>query len=103
MAKPKYDGVVEVVRYKSDGQVDWVRAYLRRGPTFSDYVMLTRQELVEQLKTGKKFMIGKRTQYMASTFQVSKPLRLVTKDGKDILASSEKVMDRDYLEGVPIL
>ena len=31
MANKKYDGVIEAVHYAPDGQVEWVRAYLRRG------------------------------------------------------------------------
>jgi len=40
MAKPKYDTVVEAVHYQPDGQVAWVRAYQRRGPTFTDWMIL---------------------------------------------------------------
>ena len=52
MAKVKYDGVIEAVHYAADGQVEWVRAYLRRGPAFSDRIMLDRQTLIEDLKAG---------------------------------------------------
>ena len=70
MAKPKIDGVIEAVRYKPDGQILWVRAYLRRGSTYSDRILLDRQELIELLKSGKSFVSGARVELMASTFQV---------------------------------
>ncbi len=75
MAKPKYDTVVEAVHYQPDGQVAWVRAYHRRGPTFSDWMILKRPELVESLKAGKRIVTGKRVAYMAGTFEVGDPLQ----------------------------
>ena len=55
--KNKYDGVITAVRYSSEGAVDWVRAFERRGPTFSDRLKLHRDELVEAIKSGKKLYI----------------------------------------------
>ena len=43
MAKIKYDGVITAVHFNPDKQVDWVRAFLRCGPQFSDRIMLDRQ------------------------------------------------------------
>jgi hypothetical protein len=83
MAGPKYDGIVEAVHYKPDGQVDWVRVFERRGPTFSDYLILKRDALVSRLKAGKKFMVGRRVPTMASTFEVSSPVKLVTAGGRN--------------------
>lgn len=103
MAKPKFDGVVEAVHYKPDGQVDWVRTYLRRGPTFSDYILLDRQTLIEHLKAGKRYFAGERVPQMASTFQMTQPLRVVTRDGKEILVTGDTQVDQDRLEGVPLL
>lgn len=103
MAKQKYDGVVEAVHYKPDGQVDWVRTYLRRGPTFSDYVLLDRQTLIEHLRSGKKFMAGKRVPQLASTFEVSKPIRVIQKNSKEILVTGDLDAEQDRLEDVPII
>ncbi|MDP1779148.1 MAG: hypothetical protein Q8K73_02630, partial [Anaerolineales bacterium] len=50
MAK-KIDGVIEAVRYKN-GQITWVRAYERRGATFSDRVLLDRKTLLQRLQKG---------------------------------------------------
>lgn len=103
MSKQKFDGVVQAVHYKEDGLVDWVRIYLRRGPTFSDRTMLDRQTLISHLKAGKRYFIGQRIQHMASTFKVDEPLRVIEKDGQEFVASAKLDADRDQLEGVPII
>jgi hypothetical protein len=103
MAKPKIDGVIEAARYAPDGQIQWVRAYLRRGPTYSDRVLLDRQALVEQLKSGKTFLAGERVEYMAGTFRLGKAIRLQQKNGQEVLVTEGEQGNRDQLEGVPIL
>jgi len=103
VAKQKYDGVVQAVHYKPDGQVDWVRAYLRRGPTFSDHVLLDRQTLLEQIKAGKRFWVGQRVPQLAGTFEVTEALHVVTKDGKEALVVGEESAERDHLKGVPVI
>jgi len=103
MAKQKFDGVVDAVHYKPDGQVDWVRAYLRRGATFSDLILLNRQVLIEQLKAGKRFLSGKRIPLKASTFEVARSLKVIQSDGREILATDELQTKQDYLEGVPVI
>jgi hypothetical protein len=102
MGKPKYDGVVECVHYKPNGEVDWVRAYERRGATFSDYVVISRAALIQKLRSGKKFVVGKRVPEMASTFDVTTSLRLSSTAGKDVLVSDEDSSDQDHLPGVPV-
>jgi hypothetical protein len=103
MAKQKFDGVIEAVRYQPDGQIQWVRAYVRRGVVFSDRMLLDRKTLVEQLKAGKNYMVGRRMPLMASTFEVSGPVRLVEKDGQEVIVTGERGSSRDSLEGVPII
>lgn len=103
MAKPKYDGVIQAVHYGSDGQVLWVRAYLRRGPTWSDHILLDRQTLVEQLKAGKRFYVGKRVPLLAGTFEVSAPVKLIPGDGQEVLVTDDLQAEKDCLEGVPLL
>ena len=103
MAKPKYDGVIQAVRYDDDGQVLWVRAFLRRGPAWSDYILLDRDELIEQLNSGKRIVIGKRVRYLGGTFETSSPVELVEKDGHEFLFSGDAQADRDCLQGVPLV
>ena len=99
MAK-KFDGVIEAVRYKN-GQIVVVRAFQRRGAAFSDRVLMDRKELMERLKDGKIFVVGKRTQLMAGTFEEGKPVKVVSRDGKDFIATSDQA-DRDELEQTPV-
>jgi hypothetical protein len=103
MANPKYDGVIEAVHYTEGGQVDWVRAYLRRGPTWSDHVILRRQDLISEIKAGRKMMVGKRIEFMAGTFDVSAPVLVSGSGGNEVLVVNGKSADRDRLEGVPVL
>lgn len=103
MAKIKYDAVVQAVHYKPGGQVDWVRTFQRRGPIFSDYVVLDREALVEELKAGKKYKVGEREAQMGGTFDVSESLSLIQDGGNDILVTGETISERDHLDGVPII
>lgn len=103
MAKPKYDGVVETARLGDDGQILWVRAHLRRGPTWSDHVLLDRKTLIEQIKSGRRFVVGKRIPRLAGTFEVSQPINLVQKDGQEYLVTGDTAAERDRLDGVPLI
>lgn len=99
MAK-KFDGIIEAVHYRN-GQIVNVRAYERRGATFSDRVLIERRELLERIKSGKKFLTGTRKELLASTFELGKPVLVVNRDGKDLISTREGV-DRDELEQVPV-
>lgn len=94
------DGVIEAVRYKN-GQIVMVRAYERRGSSFSDRVLINRKDLLERLKSGKKLVTGSRKELLASTFESGKPLQVVRRDGKEFVATREGV-ERDELEQVPV-
>jgi hypothetical protein len=103
MANKKYDGVIEAVHYTSAGRVDWVRVYLRRGPAWSDWVILKRQELVDEMKSGKRMVIGKRVEFMAGTFDLASPVKLAGTPGQEFLVTSSMTTDCDLLEGAPLL
>jgi hypothetical protein len=103
MAREKFDGVIESVRYSPEGQVVVVRLFEKRGPTYSDWVLLTRAELVERLKAGKRFVIGQRVNLMASTFNLTSSVRLAGTPGKQVLTTSQSnAVERDNLQGVPL-
>ncbi len=99
MAK-KIDGVIEAVRYKN-GQIVIVRAYERRGATFSDRVLLERKTLLERLKKGQQYITGSREELLASTFKIGKSVLIVNQNGHELLATNEKAV-RDELEEAPI-
>lgn len=98
MAK-KIDGVIEAVRYKN-GQILMVRAYERRGATFSDRVLIDRKALFDRVKKGQQFVIGTREEFLASTFKTGKTVLLVKQDDRELLATFENAT-RDELEEVP--
>ena len=96
----KVDGVIEAVRYKN-GQIMTVRAYERRGATFSDRVLIDRKELLERIKSGKKFVIGERKKLLASTFEQGKPVQVQNREGKEIISTRAEA-NRDELEQTPV-
>jgi hypothetical protein len=103
MAKQKIDGVVEAVRYDPSGQIEWVRAYERRGAAFTDRVLIQRSDFIAQLKSGKQFLVGKRVTYLGGTFETTQQIQLATKNGGEIIVAGNSSADHDHLEGVPIL
>lgn len=100
MAK-KFDGVIEAVRYKN-GQIELVRAFERRGAAFTDRVILGRQEFLERLQKGRRFVVGKRKEFLAGSFDVQdKPVQVVKRDGREII-STRTEGDHDELEQAPV-
>ncbi|HEY9528927.1 MAG TPA: hypothetical protein VIR02_17695 [Anaerolineales bacterium] len=100
MAK-KFDGVIEAVRYK-DGQIDVVRTFERRGAAFTDRIMLDRKEFLDRLKKGKKYLVGKRKEFLAGSFDVQEqPVQVLNRDGREII-STRAGADHDELEQAPV-
>jgi len=102
MARHSYDGVIEAVRYAPDGQIEFVRAYERRGAAFSDHVLLTRPALLERLKAKKRFVTGQRRPLLAGTFDSRRAVNLVRREGREFISTREAASG-DELEGVPFL
>ncbi|MBN2118912.1 MAG: hypothetical protein JW730_20255 [Anaerolineales bacterium] len=100
MAK-KFDGVIEAVRYKN-GQIAVVRAFERRGSSFSDRVLIDRKDLLERLKKGQTYVVGKRRELLASTFEVQETsLQILEQNGREII-STRLDADHDELEQAPV-
>ena len=97
MARPKFDIVIETVRYAADGKIEVVRAFERRGPAFSDHFLITRQNLFEKLKAGKKCVTGQRQEFLAGTFVTGKDVQI----SADFISTSPNA-EKDFLEDVPI-
>jgi hypothetical protein len=103
MAKPKFDGVVQAVRYDDDGHILWVRAFLRRGPIWSDHVMLERGELIAELKSGRRIVAGERIPFYGSTFETTAPIELIERNSHEVIISGDVQTETDCLEGVPLI
>ena len=101
--KKPYDGVVVAVRYTTDGEIDWVRAFERHGFVFSDRVNLDRDALVERLQAGKRFKIGERKTYQGSDFDTRDDIRLIEKNGSNIIVAGKTSSERDFLGDLPII
>ena len=78
--KKPYDGVVVAAHYTPQGEIDWVRAFVRHGFVFSDRVNLDRAALVERLQAGKRFKTGQRQPYQGSDFTIKDDIRLIDKN-----------------------
>ena len=99
MAK-KFDGIIEAVRYKN-GQIEVVRAFERRGAAFTDRIMLDRDEFLKRLKKGQRFVVGKRKEFLAGTFEVQeKPAQILSRNGGEIISTRAEA-DQDELEQAP--
>ena len=103
MKKTNYDGVVEAAHFKPDGQLDWVRVYIRRGSVFSDRILLSQQAFVEQLKAGKRYMVGERIFNMGGKFNVTQPVTLLRQVGKQVIVVGGVQATQGELAGVPII
>jgi hypothetical protein len=96
----KFDGIIEAVHYKN-GKIVSVRAYERRGASFSDWILIDREKLLERLKNGDKFLTGRRKEFLAGTFEKGKPVKVISRDGKDFISTHDEA-DRDELEETPV-
>ena len=101
----KADGVIEVAHFGADGSLLWVRAYERRGPTWSDLVLIDRAALIERLKTRKRFFVGTRRQFLASEFDLTMPVRLANSTHGSFLVTgnANANIPQDQLEGIPVV
>ncbi len=102
--RPTVDAVVETVHYASAGRIAWARAYERRGPTWSDLVLIDRKTLVEKLKEGKRFAAGTRHEFNASEFSLGPKIKLLsTRAGEFIVTEDVQEANGDRLDGVPVI
>jgi hypothetical protein len=100
-AQRKADGVVNAAHFDSEGNLLWVRAFERRGPTWSDLVLLDRRSLVQRLEAGKRFYVGSRRDYNASEFEIGERINLKGKKKERVLVVGKGSSDKDLLEGLP--
>jgi hypothetical protein len=98
MARINIDGVIEAVRYKPDGSIGLVRAYQRRGAVWSDRMLLGRDELVEQLGKGKRFVTGTRKRFLGSVFETGLAVCWINEH----VITEGKSAQRDLLAGVSV-
>ena len=104
MIKQKpYDGVVVAARYTPEGEIDWVRAFLRHGFVFSDRMDLDRETLIKSLREGKKFKTGERITYQGNDFRVRDDIQLIESDNDIKIVAGKESKSHDSLENIPII
>jgi hypothetical protein len=101
MASKKIDSIIEAVHYTPEGKVALVRIYERLGPAFSDRKLLSREQLVEQLRARKNFVAGSRVLMMGTSFDTGSVIRLVKTAAGEFIQSDNGSGERDDLKGVP--
>ncbi len=101
MAHTNYDGVIEAVRYSSNGQIDMVRIYELRWLVFSDLILLKRAALMERLSQGKRFVTGHRTTYKGNVFETGKSVHL-SGASNAIITTKDQAGSQDFLANVPL-
>jgi hypothetical protein len=98
MANKRLDGIIEAVRYSADGKIALVRVYERHGAVWSDHVLLERNALAEQLKQGKRYMIGERKILLGGVFKTGSAVR----EMKGTIITEGQRSTHDLLTGVPV-
>ncbi len=101
MARQRIDGVIEAVRYAPDGKIALVRVYERRGPTFSDHILLDRDALLQRLKNGQRFVTGRRRRFWGSTFEIGRPVKYILRDGDEVITVNGDAARGDDLADTP--
>ena len=99
----KPDGVITSVRYESDGRkLELIRLYERRGAIYGDLELLTREELVERMEAGKKYLIGQRQGNVPGSFATGETVELFETNDGSVLRTKGSDRFLDFLEGAPI-
>jgi hypothetical protein len=98
LKRPKFDGVIEAVRYTKDGRISLARLYERRGAVWTDNLVLDRKALAERLERGLRLVTGRRKMFSGATFETGSRVRL---DGEAIRTDGAPA-GRDGLTGVPV-
>jgi hypothetical protein len=98
MARIKIDGVIEAVRYNSDGLISVVRMYQRRGVVWTDRILFDRSDLVEQLKNRKCLVTGSRRESFGSVFKTGSTVHYTD----DHIVTEGQAALRDLLAGVSL-
>lgn len=101
MTQSKIDFIVEAVHYSPSGDLEKVRLYERRGASYSDRVVYSREELIQVLISGKTVMAGNRQPYLASTFNLTGGIQLAGTQDVPVIVLGDEPSAKDSLPGIP--
>jgi hypothetical protein len=65
--------------------------------------MLKRSALIEQIKSGKRIVVGERIPLLGAAFETTVPVQVVKVNSHEILISGDTQAKSDSLEGVPLI
>ena len=97
MPTKNFDLLIDSVHYSANGKIEYVRCFERRGPSFSDNLILTRDQLISMFKDGKVIVTGSREPYLGSTFLVQDWVTY----HNDII-STNPTSSKDLLQNTPL-
>ncbi len=97
MTIKKFDLLIDSVHYNANGDIEFVRCFERRGPSFSDNLILNRNQLVGRFNEQKVVVTGTRETYMGSTFVVQKLVTI-----KNGIISTDPASSKDMLQNIPL-
>ena len=99
MTHLKFDGVIEAVRYDRDGKISVVRTYLRHGAVWADHIIMDRNDLIENLNNGKRFVTGNRKENLGNVFETRTGVHLVK---GHVITDGQAAAPRDMLAGLSV-
>jgi hypothetical protein len=102
MAQIKFDYLVEAVHYSPAGVLEKIRLYERRGPSFSDRIIINRDELIHYLVAGKKVAAGNRISFLASTFNQTGEIQISGSKEAPVLVIGGEIASKDSLSAIPV-
>lgn len=102
MAQIKFDYLVEALHYSPTGELEKIRLYERRGPSFSDRIIIDRDQLIHYLVDGKKVAAGNRLSFLASTFHLTGEIQLSGPKEAPVLVMGGEIASIDTLTGIPV-
>lgn len=101
MAKKKFDAILAAVRVDENGQMQLARIFERHGVVFSDHFLVDRDDLINRINSGQKILTGKRLYKRGSVFETGEDVRVVSTNGKEVIAVGSGETEKDHLQSVP--
>jgi hypothetical protein len=102
MPNIKFDYLIEAIHYSPAGEIQNLRLFERRGPSFSDRLIFSREQVIEALQNGKKVVTGSRKSYLASTFDLNGIVQLSGNKENPTIVLGEEPAAKDFLPGIPV-
>jgi hypothetical protein len=103
MKKRSPDLIIEAAHFMPNGQLDYVRAYQKRGATYSDCLLLKRGQLVELIDGGLKAATGQRIHLMGNKFTRIIPVKLVSFNNHITFTTGDPVAGQKDLPDIPTI